>query len=308
MQVDFASPTPPDAVVFLNGRPPLREFLDFVKGQSLGGQVQPERQLADDWRAANDHIVQLEAAEAGWADNAIIASVALELEPLKQQVLAHAATQRAFSVVPASVGVVELDRLVVFQKHINLRYVHELRQQLGDSPSPEHVFRFCLPLDPALPQVQLRQGQGGFVFQSPSMDFRCLEIAPLDPKLISGLVTPGWPATVVGLVVGYGINFVQVVSAEGRLILGNGSHRAFALREAGLTHAPVLVQSVSRRDELAALAMPDIQINPDAYLKAPRPPLLKDYFDDKLRKLMTVPRSSMQLRVGFGVEATIAPT
>ena len=106
----------------------------------------------------------------------------------------------------------------------------------------------------------------------------------------------------VGLFVGYGSNFLNAIHAENRLILGNGSHRAFALRDLGITHVPCVIQRVSRRDELELVGSGDVQQNPDRYLKAARPPLLKDYFDPALRKIIPVVRKHRIVRVSFGYE------
>jgi len=91
------------------------------------------------------------------------------------------------------------------------------------------------------------------------------------------------------------------------LILNNGSHRAYALRELGLKEVPCIVQTVTRRDELELVASGDFQQFPDRYLKAPRPPLLKDYFDPKLRKIVVVQRKNRLVRVQIGVEQSDVP-
>ena len=90
-------------------------------------------------------------------------------------------------------------------------------------------------------------------------------------------------------------------------MLNNGSHRAFALREMGITHVPCLIQHVSRREELSVIASGDFNTAPDVYLKDARPPMLKDYFDSKLRKLVRVSRTLRQVKVGFGVEQLDVP-
>jgi hypothetical protein len=113
---------------------------------------------------------------------------------------------------------------------------------------------------------------------------------------------------VVGLAVGFGTNFLHGIFAEGRLILNNGSHRAYALRDLGITHVPCLVQHVSTRDEFAAVAGDDVGEQPDLYLKHPRPALLKDYFDPKLRKVVPVTRHMRQVTVKFQVDEAYVPS
>jgi hypothetical protein len=105
--------------------------------------------------------------------------------------------------------------------------------------------------------------------------------------------------------VGFGSNFLNVVSVDRRLILNNGSHRAYALRELGITHVPCIVQVVSRREELELF--PPVYANPDLYLKSARPPLLKDYFNDELRKIVRVPRKLRQIRAVVQFEQVDMP-
>jgi hypothetical protein len=109
------------------------------------------------------------------------------------------------------------------------------------------------------------------------------------------------------LTIGFGSNYLNALEVEGRLVLNNGSHRAYALRDLGLTHAPCIVQQVTRRDELDLVASGDVQVNPDRYLKVPRPPLLKDYFDPQLRKVVPVPRKNRLVRVQYGFEQSDVP-
>ena len=123
----------------------------------------------------------------------------------------------------------------------------------------------------------------------------------LSPTQVSGYQQRGPAAGVVALVVGFTANCLSAIRVENRLILNNGSHRAFALRDMGITHAPCVIQTVSRREELPVVSEPVSQ-EPDLYLKADRPPLLKDYFDQKLRKLAKVPRKSRQVKIVFGQE------
>jgi hypothetical protein len=121
----------------------------------------------------------------------------------------------------------------------------------------------------------------------------------LDPPQLTGYQPQGPPVAALALVIGYGSNFLNVASVENRLVLGNGSHRAYALRDLGVTHAPCIVQSVTRREELEVLGYGDLQQNADLYLKSPRPPMLRDYFDQELRKTVSVARKQPAIRVQF---------
>ncbi len=297
-----------DDHVFLIGRPPLGEFLGFVRLVAVEGQKVSQRQLAEEWRRANDHVREFETREAGWADNPEIQALPAEASELNQRLLADPMLKQSFQVVPTSVGMVELDRLVVFQKQINLSFVKSLQEALGREPDFERVFRFCLPFDHPHPPAQIMQMAGNaFTFISHSNDLRFLDASLFDPVQILGYAPQGPAVAVVGLVVGYGSNFLNAALIEGRLVLGNGSHRAYALREIGITRVPCLIQHVTRRDELEVLGFGDLHKNADNYLKSPRPPVLKDYFDPELRKLVQVPRKLRQVRITFGVEQVDIP-
>jgi len=147
-----------------------------------------------------------------------------------------------------------------------------------------------------------------FVLVSPSNDLRFLDSVFLDPSQVVGRPPAGAAAGIIGLVVGFGSNFLNAVHAENRLVLVNGTHRAYSLRSMGVTHAPCIIQHVSTREELQAAATSDLRANPDSYLRHPRPSMFRDYFDPKLGKIVPVPRRLRQLTVKFSVEVSDLPT
>ena len=49
---------------------------------------------------------------------------------------------------------VELDRMVVYQKHIDLDHVRKLKEKLGPAPSAEEIFRTCLQANHTQPPVK----------------------------------------------------------------------------------------------------------------------------------------------------------
>lgn len=296
-----------DEAVFLLGRPPMQEFISFIKFNTVDGSEGKEGLLAHEWRVANDRVVSLEEEDAGLADNQSVLPLHDDLAQLAERLAQHPVTTTSFALLPFEIGMVELDRLVVYQKHINLRFVRELQASLGSEPSPEDLFKFTLPTEPAHPPFRVQRQNNGWVFQSLSQDFRVLDAPLLRPDQLRGYISSGFPAAVAAVIVGYGSNFLQAARVEGRLILGNGSHRAYALRDLGITHAPAIIQHVSRRDELPVLQMGDVAERADYYLRSKRPPLLKDYFDPTLRKIVRVPRTAVQIRVLLVPEPSIVP-
>ena len=67
-------------------------------------------------------------------------------------------------------------------------------------------------------------------------------------------------------------------------MLHNGYHRACAIRAMGVTHAPCVITPVDTQDELEVIAKSAVAKSPELYFKSHRPPLLRDYFDPKIRK------------------------
>src|SRR5207247_2650065 len=130
---------------------------------------------------------------------------------------------------------------------------------------------------------------------------------PLAAENVAGCPPPGALVGVVGVAVGFGGNFLSVISASDRLILHNGSHRAYALRDLGITHAPCIIQHIYSREELNVVASTAVAERPDVFVKHPRPPLLRDYFDPKLRKIIPVIRRLRQVTVKFQVDEAYVP-
>jgi hypothetical protein len=123
----------------------------------------------------------------------------------------------------------------------------------------------------------------------------------MDDEQLRDCSSMGNVVSVLGLAIGFGSNFMNAIYAENRLILNNGSHRAYALRKLGLTHAPCIVQHVQSRDALDVVASHEVRSDLDLYLKHPRPPMLRDYFNPQLHKVFTFPPRLQQITVRFEV-------
>jgi hypothetical protein len=300
---------PANENLFLAGRPTLREFLHHIRKRAT--HPEDAATLVEEWQSARRHIQVLEKIEAGIADNPLttpIIEAETNYEPLLIEFLKDPLVRHNFNTVPTEVALVELDRLVVYQPHIDLTFVKSLKEKLGPAPTEEEIFRVCLPFDhPHSPVKWSRARRDKFVFMSPSNDLRFLGAMPLESRHITNYPPPGSLVGVVGIAVGFGSNFMNAIRVENRIILNNGSHRAFALRALGVARAPCIVQHCSNRDELELVAAADIAEDPDRYLKDPRPSLLKDYFDPKLRKVFPARRRHRQVTVKFEVEEDSVP-
>ena len=288
---------------WLLGQPPLQKFLDYVGETAIGGDRVRQSLLVDQWRTANDIYYDLEKTEGGIAETIEIQELSGELAMLAEKVRADATFKNTYEVLPTRFAMVELDKLIVSQQHVNLSHARSARARLGAAPGPADVFAMCLPLGRPQAPVQIRQtGAKRFVLWSPSSDIRFHEAKMFGPESIAGYESFGPIGAVLGLVVGFGSNFLNVIESDKRLVLHNGHHRAYALRDLGLTHAPCLIQTVTRLDELNVVASRQVCEAPAFYFKSQRPPLLKDFFDARLNTVLRVPKLVRMIELNFEVK------
>ena len=298
-----------DDYVFLLGRPPISELIAFIRTMAVDGHSVDQIRLTQEWRESNQRLIEIEQLEAGLADNPPILAPPIEMQSFSQRVLADPIFSESYGSVPTELVLVELDRLVVHQKFINLGFVESLKATIPAVPTASDLARVAFGLDQEQPKITVRQaGQGIFQFISPSNDLRALENGLVHPSQVLGFKTTGRPHAYLVMAVGLGSNYLNALHIEGRLVLHNGSHRAYALRSLGVTHVPCVVQHVSLRDELELVASGDLLQNPDRYLKISRPAMLKDYFDEKLTKIFPVPRKSRLVQAQVGAGLSDVPT
>jgi len=292
--------------LYIIGRPTLKQFLRHVRRHAVDPPA--EADLIDEWNAANRVLRARERDEAGLADDAPIVQMGPEYTPLLTDLLRDPMIRHGFNSVPTEIAMVDLERIIVYQKHIDLGHVARLERELPPELSREQIFRLCLPHDHPLPPVRWsRTPRDKFVFVSPSNDLRFLGIMSLKSRDIPDTPHPGVLVGVVGIAVGFGSNFLNAVYAERRLILRNGSHRAYLLRKRGITRVPCIIQHASSREELEVVGSSALQRDPDLYLSSPRPPMLRDYFDPALHKVMTVQQRLHQVTVGFDADESEIP-
>lgn len=289
--------------VWLFGQPPLSRLLDFAADAVVEGARIPRGTLIDEWRRANDYYQELERTEAGIANQGQHRELDPDLKALAAEVAAHPRFKRTFDKLPTSFEMIELDKLIVYQRHVTRNFVEQRMAKIGAAPEPEALFRVCLPLDePATPVKIQKVGSRRYTFRCPSTDFRFHEPALLRAEQVTGYESFGAIAGVVGLVVGFGSNFLNVVRIGRRVLLNNGYHRACALRALGITHAPCIVQTASRIDDLQISVRSRVAEEPEFFFESARPPLLRDFFDPRIRRLLPIGARVRQIEVNFEIK------
>jgi hypothetical protein len=302
----------PDAIqkeVWLLGQPPLTKYLDFVKGFGIEGSRCDRVRLVQEWSVANDYYDELEEREAGIADALECLPLPGSMTGLAEELMLDPCFRQTFDSLPTHIEMVRMDRLVTCQNHVNRDFVDQLKERLGPSPSPGALFNFCLGREDSWPAVHMREhGFHRYTFRSDSADFRLHESLLLRSDQLQGYDAPGTVAGAVGVVVGYSSNCLNAIRDDdnGRLLLNNGYHRACALLELGITHAPCVVQTVTRRDELDITAKAIVAKDPGYFFNGKRPPLLKDFADPRISKTLSVRKVSRIIEVHVEVREFFA--
>jgi hypothetical protein len=302
--------------ICLLGQPSLRRHLDFVKHQVVGGGELSPKAVADAWRSANDHYHQLEIDEAGVADRVQYRALTAAQEKATLKIRGDARFRRTFDTMPTEFAMVELDKLVVFQTRVDEEHIASLAASLEAKEKGKgkgkrgfaQLLDFCFPLTVSEAKVDMqRVGPRRYVFSSASTDFRFQNPMLLTTSQFCDIESAGPIVGIAGVPVGFGSNLFSVIRSGTRMLLHNGYHRACAMRAAGITHAPCIVQTVTRQDEFEVVAKAEVAEKTEFYFRTARPPLLKDFFDPKIRKVYNVRRSRRVIEVNFEIREFTLP-
>lgn len=284
----------------LVGVPSLADYLRFVRRNVVGGDKLSRGEIIEEWRTGNDHYAILEEEEAGLADEVEILPLPADMAAAAGKLSEQPVFRSTFDKVQTDFALVELDKIVVTQRHVTLPFIKGHAEKMAHHPQGEELFNFCQPVERRDPEVTIRQMDSNrFVFMSDSMDLRFHDSILLRPEQIINHGETSPISAALALVVGHGSNFFSLVRSDDRVVLHNGYHRATALRMAGYTHAPAIIQTVDRRDELNIVGNTAVVDDPVFYFRAKRPPLLKDFFDPKTSLVKTVRRRRKMIEVSF---------
>ncbi len=292
---------------FLIGAMQRFQVLHTVRLLAIPDEVARLEEVGDAWDAASERMSQLTQAEQGEPDQVTVANLPAVLNPRLQEISDDRLFKVSFSALPTTFKLVELDRLVAPQRDVNLDYVEEVQRRIPGNTA-EALVDFCLAPRGTPPDLKVLQtAQNQVIATSKSLDLRFLGgfRKPLGEDDIAAAHAGGHPVEAIVLLMGYGASPVNVFSVGNRLVLSNGFHRVVAMRTAGITHAPVVVQRVVQ--PAIEFAEQVLGLPRDYLLEAPRPVLIKDFFDPALTlEVRMIPRRKT-LRVSWAGEDSIIP-
>jgi hypothetical protein len=266
---------PPGAAEQL--RRPARALLGWMAAEHgellLAGQTgaaAPEAQRAR-VREARDAVA---ARPAGIEQASIVSALPAELA-------GHAARLEA---TPAGTGMradgweialVDLGRVAAFQTHVFTDTATERVAGLepGDLQS---IAELTLPVNDTAPvSAQYDEFKQAYTITSPNPNFKV--VGPVNGPLPDGTMAFGFKVTMAA-------SFVQVARFQGRYVMRDGYHRAFGLLSRGITRVPAYVRDFDTTENLAPAGM-----MPQAAWLGDRPPLLRDYHDDRVAEPVSLP-------------------
>ncbi len=267
------------------------EFKSFIdsKAQSFRGKVS----LADLkklWQEAQeDYHIGIEER--------MIQPSEEDLERIKIS-LKKISKQNAFQKIKPKIKYLDFRKVVSIQFNIDFDYIKRICDRINNNET--YLLDLALPLSNSEQHVEInRVNNLEFIISSLNTDLRFQGL-----ELMGENVERENESGQIGIVanIGYGIKELWCINYQGRDILFNGYHRAVALISAGITHIPVVYQSVENDDELLSLVG---QIGLDAckdILSRDIIPLVSDFTVDKFVYKLDTPQPIKLIRLKIFVE------
>ena len=295
-------------ILYLYGVTTQPEVIGFLRTQCLLKDETEFASILNEWRFAAQQFVHLSDSTAGVPETAQVRNLSVEETALLAPVRADPLFQKSFSLLPHSIAIVELDKLVAGQRYVNLDFVERLERSIPSDPDFGFLVDFCLKRgSSAPPPSELQINPTVYGYRSESTDFRFLGgyPKPLHPADIEAARGGGEPVAAIILMVGYGSPAVNVFRVGTRLVLNNGFHRLFALRRKGVAYAPAVIQDISNVD----LELPPALVGlPTRYLvNSPRPSLLMDFLNPAFTRELTMRARDRSVQIQWNVNQVDIP-
>jgi hypothetical protein len=259
------------------------EALQQLNGRQMG--VVPTAEQVERVRAAQSAVAQ---RPEGPNQSAALTTLPAELVEWEREV--QAALPERFA-AGSHLAWADLRVLVAMQPVVNVDPANERVNQVRPDDLVG-IARIAVPVTGRRDlRAQFDQARNALMISSPNPNLRITSI-------VAAPAPNNQPGTLLGMVVDIIPSQMNAVEFRGRVILRDGYHRAFGLLSAGITHVPILVQSVQRTEDVVLQGM----LPQDAYLGS-RPPTLTDYSDDTVAADVATP-VVQKLVIVQGIELT----
>lgn len=283
--------------LYLYSALPRDQLQNLIREYCIDEEIQNIEQTLEDWEQATKALRKIEEQETGLANNNVTFDIT---NPKLDEIAKDVLFKNTFEKTPTEFRYIDIDNVVAFQRQVSLSHVGNLEKKIPDNPTEEELIDICVSpkTDVPIPKPTRKTGNS-WVFTSPSTDFRFLggylkeQITEDDIKYTNISAVPTHAIT---LFVGYGTSTINVIEANGRLILNNGFHRVYTFFKKGIKRIPVVVQKVGNVD----IDFPPHLNHLKQYLIVnKRPVVIKDFFDSNLVKEFKQKKMIKTVRVDF---------
>lgn len=276
------------------------EITNMVRSYCHEEENQNLNQTHLDWETATQALRNLETSETGIADHCNLEPIGFpdKVEEIKNDPL----FKNSFSNSAIDFKIVDIENIVATQRNVSLNYVEQLTNKIPDSPTPEELFNLCISTKQDVPEPKVTQTQAGWIFSSPSVDFRFLggflkeKITEDDLKLTN---VGAQPVRAITVFLGYGSGSINAYQIGNRLVLNNGFHRVYTLYKKGIRKIPMVIQKIGN----PAIEFPPqiLGLSADYLLRFARPIVVKDFFNENLTKIFKRKKTIRMLNLGLTI-------
>lgn len=173
------------------------------------------------------------------------------------------------------IAMIDLERVVAIQPSV---FTDTATQRVAglDPGDLLSIAELTLPINHTAPvSVEFDEFKQAYILTSPNPNLKV--VANFNGPLPNGM--PGF-----GFGVAVAASYVQVVRFQNRYVLRDGYHRAFGLLSRGITRVPAFIRDFDTAENLAPAGM-----LPQNTWLGDRPPLLRDYHDDRVAESVSLP-------------------
>ena len=173
------------------------------------------------------------------------------------------------------IAMIDLERIVAIQPSV---FTDTATQRVAglDPGDLLSIAEMTLPINHTAPvSVEFDEFKQAYILTSPNPNLKV--VANFNGPLPNGM--PGF-----GFGVAVAASYIQVVRFQNRYVLRDGYHRAFGLLSRGITRVPAFIRDFDTAEYLAPAGM-----LPQNTWLGDRPPLLRDYHDDRVAESVSLP-------------------
>jgi hypothetical protein len=273
-----------------------KELVAFVRNTCTEDEIKNLNVTYQAWNEAREQFQLIQDEEKGIADNCEIKDIDSHLI---DAIMNHRMIKNSYGNEDYELKMVNLDQVVIEQRELILNYTNRLENEISFPPNEKQLLKFCLTPEKRVARPKAKKGDSStYYFSSPSKEFRFLgghlkEEVTIDDIEKTGI--GGLPTHAVILFLGYPSFCMSGYKVGGRVIMNNGTHRAYTLASNGVKKVPMLLINRTRSDFPEKLQ----GLKKDYLLLNPRPIMLKDYLNNSLTRQFKQKETRMIVKVNW---------